>query len=72
MLYEEALDHYANAIAETVEELGSPAPLGPMYAAFMVAGLSLEAFDAVINRLVARGGWRRTSELLIKEGTHHA
>lgn len=65
--YTAALTNLATAIEETVNEVGSPAPLGPMYAAFQVAGFSLETFDAAINILVQRGGWRRTSELLIKE-----
>lgn len=65
--YNAALDELATAIGESVVEVGGRAPLGPMYAAFQAVGFSLEIFDAAVRRLVQRGGWRRTTEELIKE-----
>lgn len=41
----------ATAIFETIKESPNGAPLGPMYAACMTTGMSLDHFMAIINGL---------------------
>ena len=47
-----------DAICETVLETGE-APEGPMYAAFMQYGVSLEQFQSLVNAAVATGKIKR-------------
>ena len=51
--------HVFNAIVETVNEQPDGAPAGPMYAAFMAHGMSLEQFEQITGALVAAGKIKR-------------
>jgi hypothetical protein len=52
------------AVADTIKEMGT-IPSGHVYAAFMSAGISLEAYESIINRLVQEGFVRRDPHHLL-------
>lgn len=59
------LKHLADVVVETVREAGAEgAPEGPMYAAFMAHGLSLDAFTAIVEALIAAKKIRRSNHVL--------
>lgn len=54
----------ANAILETVKEMGPQGtPAGPLYAALMTTGMSLEQFESIMNGLVAAKMLRHSGHL---------
>ena len=57
------LKHTADAVVDTVREAPQGAPAGPMYAAFVAHGMSLEMFDAITGALVEAGKIRRQGDL---------
>lgn len=55
----------AQVVVETVEEAGQQGvPTGPMYAAFMAYGVSLEMFEGLVDALVQAGRVLRRGHLL--------
>lgn len=51
-----------NVIVETVKEAGEQgAPAGPMYAALMTTGMSLEQFETIMGVLVRTGHLRHSN-----------
>jgi hypothetical protein len=53
----------SKAVIETVNESPQGAPAGPMYAAFMARGMSLETFEAITGALVDAGRIRRVGHV---------
>lgn len=52
------------AIVETVQEMGTQgAPGGPIYAALMTTGMSLEQFEMIMNELVQGKVLRKSGQL---------
>lgn len=66
-LSKEALLAYVqlcNAVVDAVKEAGPQgAPAGPMYAAFMSVGMSLEQFERMMDLLVKSGRLRKSGHL---------
>ena len=59
-----ALLAICDAIIETVKDSGSlGAPAGPMYAALMAQGFSLEQYEAIMGALVKAGKLRKSGDL---------
>lgn len=59
-----ALAALCNAFLESVKEAGPQgAPAGPLYAAAMTHGLSLEHFEAIMGALVKAGKLRKSGHL---------
>jgi hypothetical protein len=55
----------ANIVEDTVREVGSEgAPSGPIYAALMAYGITLEEYEAVIEKLIRSGRVRRSNHVL--------
>lgn len=53
-----------DAVCDAVKEAGAQgAPAGPMYAAFMSYGMSLEQFERMMNVLVSAGRLRKSGNL---------
>lgn len=53
-----------NAVVDAVKEAGPQgAPAGPMYAAFMSVGMSLEQFERMMAALVKSGRLRKSGDL---------
>ncbi len=52
----------ANAVIETVNEQPNGAPAGPMYAAFMAQGMSLDMFEQITGTLVTLGKIKRRGD----------
>lgn len=66
-LTKEALIAYMElclAVIDAVKEAGPQgAPAGPMYAAFMSAGMSLEQFQRMMDGIVRSGRLRKSGDL---------
>jgi len=59
-----ALKQVADAIIESVKECGSSgAPAGPMYAALMSRGCTLEQFEQIMSGLVKAGKLRKSGNI---------
>lgn len=59
-----AIQAVANAIVETVTEMGATgAPAGSLYATLMPLGIDLETFQKMMGALVARGTLRQDGHL---------
>lgn len=59
-----ALRKVADAIIDTVKQAGSlGAPSGPMYAALMTQGCSLNQYQAIMGGLVRAGKLRQEGDL---------
>jgi hypothetical protein len=65
-----ALQAIANAVTETVKAMGPlGAPAGPMYAAMMASGCSLDQFEQIMAALVRAGKLRKQGNLyFVAEG----
>jgi hypothetical protein len=58
------LKKVCNAIVETVKEMGKQgAPAGPLYAALMTTGMTLENFEQIMSGLVAAKMLRKSGQL---------
>jgi hypothetical protein len=58
------LHKVATAIVETVKETGTQgAPGGPLYAALMTTGMTLEQFEGIMNGLVTAKMLRKSGQL---------
>ena len=69
MTHAQILRHLADALLEAVKEAGAEgAPEGPMYAAFMSYGVSLEMFTRIVDALIAVGKLRRSGHVLYAVG----
>jgi hypothetical protein len=52
-------------VLETVEEAGEEgAPSGPMYAALQTAGVSLEAYESIVQFLIDKKAIRKSNHVL--------
>jgi hypothetical protein len=58
-----ALKLVADAVVEVVAECPDGAPAGPMYAAFMQYGMSLDTFEQITDALVQAGKIRKCGHL---------
>lgn len=59
-----ALVQLCNAIVDAVKEAGPQgAPAGPLYAALMTAGCTLEHFEYLMGVLVSAGRLRKSGDL---------
>ena len=56
---EKFVEIVSNVIAETVQNVGGTVPEGPIYAALMSVGITIEDFQTVISKLVEDSRVRR-------------
>lgn len=59
-----ALARLVGAIIESVREMGEQgAPAGPLYAALMTVGITLDQFNTIMEALVKRGVLRHSGHV---------